>query len=172
MPSLRVEARRDIVEVPRPLGRAPIVSARSPTSALREEANPNKPARATAKVAVTLAHSADLPGAKPSPADQQGNRARDSSAQYLRELAARLSQVKRYPEIAVALREEGTVLLSFQIDRDGRLLAWNIASSSGHDELDSEVRRMIAEAAPFPPVPPSWHQLEKVFLVPIGFHLD
>ena len=169
--SRQVDVRRDIAETPRPLGHKAIVAVRPPTSMARDDAVPGKPAHTTDRVSVALPRTPDAPRSKPSPVDQQGNRARDSSAQYLRELAERLSQVKRYPQLAVALHEEGTVLLSFQIDRDGRLLAWNIASSSGHDDLDSEVRRMIAEAAPFPPFPPSWHQPEEVFRVPIGFYL-
>lgn len=170
-PSRRVDARRDIVEMPKPLGRKPIVSGRAATSMARHEVIPSEPARTTDRVSVTSSQAADAPRSKPSPVDQQGNRARDSSAQYLRELAARLSQVKRYPQVAVSLHEEGTVLLSFQIDRAGRLLAWTIVSSSGHGDLDNEVGRMIAEAAPFPPFPPSWDQSERVFRVPIGFYL-
>lgn len=170
-PSPRVDARRDMAETPRPLGRQPIAPVRAPASKTRDEPLRGKPARMTDTVSMALPRTIDAPRSKPSPVDLQGNHARDSSALYLRELAERLSQVKRYPQLAVALREEGTVLLSFQIDRDGRLLAWNIASSSGHDDLDSEVRRMIAEAAPFPPFPPSWHQPEEVFRVPIGFYL-
>ena len=170
-PSRRVGARRDIAETPQPPGRKPIASVRAPTSTARDEAIPGKPARTTDRVSVTLSRSADAPGSKPSPVDLQGNRARDSSALYLRELAERLSQVKHYPQLAMALHEEGTVLLSFQIDRDGRLLAWNIASSSGHDDLDGEVGRMVAEAAPFPPFPPSLDKPEEVFRVPIGFYL-
>ncbi|HSE13416.1 MAG TPA: TonB family protein [Rudaea sp.] len=170
-PNLRVDARRDIAETPKPLGRQPVRSVHAPASMARPVVIPRKPARTTDIVSVTLSRAADSPRSKPSPVDLQANRARDSSALYLRELAARLSQVKHYPQLAVALHEEGTVLLSFQIDRDGRLLAWNIASSSGHDDLDSEVGRMIAEAAPFPPFPPSWHQPEEAFRVPIGFYL-
>jgi TonB family protein len=169
--NLRVDARRDIVQTPIPLGRKPIASVRAATSMARHEAMPSAPARTNDRAPVTFPQTADVPRSKPSPVDQQANRAPDSSAQYMRELAARLSQVKRYPQVAVALHEEGTVLLSFQIDRAGRLLAWTIVSSSGHDDLDNEVARMIAEAAPFPPFPPSWDQSEKEFRVPIGFSL-
>ena len=171
VPNPRVDARGDIVQMPIPLGRKPIASARAATSMTRHEAMPSAPARTSDRAPVTFPQTADVPRSKPSPVDQQANRAPDSSAQYIRELAARLSQVKRYPEVAVALHEEGTVLLSFQIDRAGRLLAWTIVSSSGHDDLDNEVVRMIAAAAPFPPFPPSWVQPEKEFRVPIGFSL-
>ena len=171
-PSGRIDAaRRDVDEsLPKPEGRKPVEPARAATSRARDEASAGKLARPTEKSLVTHSHTTEA--SKPSPVDQQGNRARDSSTLYLRELAERLSQVKHYPQLAVALREEGTVLLSFQIDRNGRLLAWNIASSSGHDDLDREVARMVAQAAPFPPFPPSWHQLDKVFEVPIGFYLN
>jgi protein TonB len=172
VPSRPDEARRDIANTPRPLGSTPpTMPVRPPTPGTRDDAIPDKPARATDRVLVTISRTADTPLSKPSRVDEQANRANDSSALYARELAARLSQVKHYPQLAVALHEEGTVLLSFRLDRDGRLLAWKIASSSGHDDLDSEVERMIAEAAPFPPFPPSWQQPEKVFRVPIGFYL-
>lgn len=171
VPSRRDDARRDIANTPKPLGSTPTMPVRAPTPMARDDAIPDKPARATDRVLVTISRAADAPRSRPSPVDQQANRASDSSALYERELAARLSQVKHYPQLAVAMHEEGTVLLSFRIDRDGRLLAWNIASSSGHDDLDSEVGRMIAEAAPFPPFPPSWQQHEEVFRVPIGFYL-
>jgi protein TonB len=170
-PSSPVDVRRNVTETPMPLGRKPSAAVRAPASTTREEALPGKRLRTTDSVAATLSRSAYTTRSKPSPFDQQGNRAVDSNVQYLRELAERLSQVKHYPQLAVALHEEGTVLLSFQIDRHGRLLAWNIASSSGHTDLDVEVGRMVAEAAPFPPFPPSWDQLEKVFVVPIGFYL-
>jgi protein TonB len=170
-PNSPVDVRRNVAETPMPLGRKPSAAVRAPASTTREEAVPGKVSRTTDSAPVTLARSADAARSKPSPFDQLGNRAVDSSVQYLRELAERLSQVKHYPQLAVALHEEGTVLLSFQIDRFGRLLAWNIASSSGHSDLDVEVGRMVAEAAPFPPFPPSWDQPEKVFVVPIGFYL-
>jgi periplasmic protein TonB len=170
-PNPRVDARRDTVQTPIPLGRKPTESVRAAKSMARHEPTPSTPARTNDRAPVTFPQTADAPRSKPSPIDQQANRAPDSSAQYMRELAARLSQVKRYPQVAVALHEEGTVLLSFQIDRAGRLLAWAIVSSSGHDDLDNEVVRMIAAAAPFPPFPPSWVQPEKEFRVPIGFSL-
>ena len=170
-PDSRVDARGDITQTPIPLGRKPIASVRAATSMTRHESTPSAPARTSDRAPVTFPKTAEASRSKPSPVDQQTNHARDSTAQYMRELAARLSQVKRYPQSAVALHEEGTVLLSFQIDRAGRLLAWTIVSSSGHDDLDNEVVRMIAEAAPFPPFPPSWVQSEKEFRVPIGFSL-
>jgi len=105
------------------------------------------------------------------PAETPGNRAYNSPSEYLRLLALRLAEVKRYPAAAVARREEGVVLLAFRLDRSGRILSWEIARSSGHDELDAEASRMVAQAAPFPPFPAAWRETTASFQVPIGFSL-
>jgi protein TonB len=170
-PSRRVAGGPDIAQTRRASGRTPITPAHTSAWTANEAPASGKPARTTERVTATLSRHIDATRSKPSPLDVQANRSFDSNVPYMRELAERLSQVKHYPQLALALHEEGTVLVAFQIDRDGRLLAWKIAASSGHDDLDSEVGRMIAAAAPFPPFPPSWNQSEKMFEVPIGFSL-
>lgn len=99
------------------------------------------------------------------------NRAANSLSDYLRLLAMRLAEVKQYPAAALAQREQGEVLVGFRLDRGGRVLSWQIARSSGYDELDAEVARMLARAAPFPPLPRPWHADSASFQVPIGFSL-
>ncbi|MFT3790429.1 MAG: TonB family protein [Rudaea sp.] len=119
-----------------------------------------KPAATTPTVPV-LPHRAEAPD----------NRASDSASDYLRLLAMRLAEVKQYPALAAARREEGVVLLAFRLDRGGRVLSWRIARGSGHDDLDAEVSRMVVLAAPFPPFPAAWREAEAEFQVPIGFSL-
>lgn len=104
-------------------------------------------------------------------AESPGNRAYDSPSEYLRLLALRLAEVKQYPPAAAARREEGVVLLAFRLDHGGRVLSWQIVRSSGHAELDAEVSRMVAQAAPFPPFPAAWRETTASFQVPIGFSL-
>ena len=99
------------------------------------------------------------------------NTARAAASSYLELLARRLAEVKRYPVSAIAKREEGVVMLSFRLDRSGRLLSWHIAATSGHGDLDDEVGRMVAAAAPFPPFPESWQETSEGFVVPITFSL-
>jgi len=99
------------------------------------------------------------------------NRAANSLSDYLRLLAMRLAEVKQYPAAALAQREQGEVLIGFRLDRGGRVLSWQIARSSGYDELDAEVARMLARAAPFPPLPRAWHADSASFQVPVGFSL-
>jgi protein TonB len=87
-------------------------------------------------------------------------------------VAAHLQRHKRYPAGAQARREQGTVLLSFSMDRNGRVLSRAIARSSGVAELDAEVLAMIARAQPLPPFPPAMPQARMSLTVPIRFSLQ
>ncbi|WP_439925939.1 energy transducer TonB [Nitrobacter sp. JJSN] len=59
-----------------------------------------------------------------------------------------LDRYKRYPNAARAQRVEGTALLSFEMDRGGRVLTYYLVRSSGWPELDDEVLAMIERASP------------------------
>jgi protein TonB len=86
-------------------------------------------------------------------------------------LVRRLQQYKRYPNDARARDEQGVVLLSFSLDRNGRVLAHKIAHSSGYPDLDAEVMAMIKRAEPLPAFPPSMPQAQLDLTVPIRFSL-
>jgi periplasmic protein TonB len=87
------------------------------------------------------------------------------------ELVRRLEQYKRYPGDAQSRGVEGVVMLSFSVDRNGRVLSREIVRSSGHPELDKEVVSMIERAQPLPPFPPSMPQEKLDLTVPIRFSL-
>jgi protein TonB len=87
------------------------------------------------------------------------------------ELVRRLEQYKRYPGDAQSRGVEGVVMLSFSVDRNGRVLAHEIVRSSGHPELDKEVVSMIERAQPLPPFPPSMPEEKLDLTVPIRFSL-
>jgi protein TonB len=86
-------------------------------------------------------------------------------------LIAHLQRYKRYPGSAQSRREQGVVLLSFSMDRNGRVVARRIARSSGHSDLDAEVMAMIQRAQPLPAFPPSMSQARLDLTVPIRFSL-
>lgn len=151
-------ARVGLESVPPPTAAAP--TAPSPTTA-------NMRTRAAKRSTSKTQTSSDLTRFAEAPA----NRAEDSASSYLRLLAMRLAEVKQYPAAAAARREQGQALLSFRLDRSGRVLAWEIARSSGYADLDAEVARMLARAAPFPPFPPAWSAASASFQVPIGFSM-
>lgn len=99
-----------------------------------------------------------------------------SNADYVDVLFAKLEQHRQYPRRARLTNTEGTVLLRFRIDRDGNLLAWNIARSSGSALLDKAVEDMITAANPLPRVPADFAAGEGTgrsweFVLPISFRL-
>jgi len=86
-------------------------------------------------------------------------------------LVRALQRAKRYPPQAQSRNEQGVVLLSFSLDRSGRVLARSIAKSSGYAELDNEVMAMIMRAEPLPPFPASMPEQRLDLTVPIRFSL-
>lgn len=74
-------------------------------------------------------------------------------ANYYRFIIHKLKRLKRYPSQARRRGDQGTVHLVFTLRKDGSLESYKIAKSSGSRALDREVERLIARAAPFPPVP-------------------
>jgi TonB family protein len=86
-------------------------------------------------------------------------------------LVRHLQRYKRYPSEALSRSEEGIVLLSFSIDRDGHVLARRIARSSGYADLDSEVMDMIMRAEPLPAFPANMSQAQLDLTIPIRFSM-
>ncbi len=54
------------------------------------------------------------------------------------------------------MRQELSVVVAFDIQRDGRVANARIESSSGVPSLDRSALRAVIEASPLPPVPPTW----------------
>jgi periplasmic protein TonB len=93
------------------------------------------------------------------------------SPSWQADLVRHLQQYKRYPAGAQAKHEQGVALLSFSVDRNGRVLARRIVQSSGSADLDQEVLEMVMRAQPLPAFPPSMTQSALDLTVPIRFSL-
>jgi periplasmic protein TonB len=94
-----------------------------------------------------------------------------SPQDYPSQLATRLEQVKRYPDLARTKRQQGVVWIVLRLTRLGQVLSWRIERGSGYPALDQETGEMVDKAAPFPPFPASMSQQSASFLVPIEFTL-
>lgn len=90
---------------------------------------------------------------------------------YVRRFMASIERQKRYPRAARNQRLEGTALLWLRLDRSGRVLAYDVKESSGHDLLDRAVVRTIEHANQLPPLPASYPNAEVEMLIPIAFQL-
>ncbi|MGE5540627.1 MAG: TonB family protein [Gemmatimonas sp.] len=104
--------------------------------------------------------------APPSSADAGG-----PSPAYLALLRQKLERSKVYPRAARQRRQEGTTIVRFVVDREGRVLSRHIEKSSGYGDLDREVDAMLDRAQPLPRMPTEMVQASIELVVPIDFHL-
>jgi len=74
---------------------------------------------------------------------------------YLALLSRHVGKFFAYPEMACRFHQNGVVDVHFWMDRQGHVLSYDIAKSSGFPLLDAEVLTMIRQAAPLPPFPQS-----------------
>ena len=95
----------------------------------------------------------------------------DARAGYVAALQAWLERHMRYPERAIARRQQGTATLYFVVDRLGHVLDYRLEQSSGHRLLDREALAMIERAAPMPQMPASLIAADMAVVVPISFAL-
>ncbi|MEW6163396.1 MAG: energy transducer TonB [Nitrospirota bacterium] len=79
-------------------------------------------------------------------------------------IRAAIEKAKSYPFLARKRGMEGTVMVSFKIDRKGLPQEIKIIKSSGYQILDDEVPKMLRKASPFP-------ELKGEIVIPITFKL-
>lgn len=103
--------------------------------------------------------------------DSAGGGQPGASLDYLARVSAWLEQYKEYPRRARLRGKEGIATLRFVIDRQGRVLSFELVRSSGNVLLDREVRDMIQRASPLPPMPEELRQARLELVVPVAFSL-
>ncbi len=72
---------------------------------------------------------------------------------YLMTVKRKIRDRWSYPGKAYEVKEEGTAVVQFSIQNDGKLADSRIIISSGHESLDSESFHAVNSAAPFKPLP-------------------
>ncbi len=90
---------------------------------------------------------------------------------YLAALAARIDRRKFYPQISRRRGEEGTVVVSFVIDKRGGLNDMAVVESSGHHRLDQAALKTLKRVSPFKPIPDALRRDNWPIRVPIEFLL-
>ncbi len=94
-----------------------------------------------------------------------------AKADYGAQIVAHLNRSKNYPSGPRSRHEEGTVMLSFTLDRNGRLLSGHISRGSGYSELDQEALDMLRRAQPYPSAPSEMTGSQFPFSAPMRYYL-
>ncbi len=92
--------------------------------------------------------------------------------EFATRLFGHLNRYKRYPASARMRHQEGVVSLRFTMDRQGHVLSYEIAKTSGSDALDNEARELIKRAEPLPVIPAAFGRDTLDLVVPIEFFLN
>lgn len=149
--------------------------AANPTEAPREE-EPTREAVPTAASTESVASEAAAPpaveGAREAersvaPAQGSGESAQRIKAGWQKELVAHLNRHKRYPPSAA--RRSIEVVVSFTLDRSGRVVAANVVKGSGNASFDDAALSMMKRADPVPQPPARVADEGLTFTVPVVF---
>lgn len=88
---------------------------------------------------------------------------------YIESVHARINRYKRYPPAAARDGIEGTVTVSFLLDKRGTLLEKDIVAGSGHRALDDAALAALGASSPFPPFPEGLHRETLRLRIPINY---
>ncbi len=88
---------------------------------------------------------------------------------YVRAVRARIERHKRYPPTAARDNVEGTVTVSFLIERRGAVLDKRIDAGSGSPLLDAAALSAVADSSPFPPFPDEMDRETLRLRLPINY---
>lgn len=152
----------------------------------REPVKPPEPVKASEPVAAAPEKPAELPPPLPSDRSKElpsrastasvastsssgvGRGRSDVDSNYRGVVAAHLARHKRFPEEIRRRRQQGSTVVTFAIDGNGKVTTITIARSSGNSNIDEASQEMIRRASPFPP-PPNRQAMS--FSVPVSFEI-
>jgi TonB family protein len=89
---------------------------------------------------------------------------------YSYRLLSRIEKYKKYPKSAKRLGIQGNVVVTFVLDKNGKLKKQQLVNGSGYKVLDNAAQSIIAKASPFPPLPAEYEG-ETSFTLPVTFEI-
>ena len=112
-------------------------------------------------------------GPQAAPFDSDTPPASAAPASWQSRVLGHLAHFKRYPGDARQRKRAGAAWVRFQVDRDGKLLASELVTSSGTVLLDREALQVLQRAQPLPAPPASvLRQGSVTVTLPVSFRLD
>ncbi|MET0220094.1 MAG: energy transducer TonB [Tardiphaga sp.] len=99
-----------------------------------------------------------------------GNDKKKLAAKWSKQLVAYLNKNLRYP--AERDRKKAEVLVTFEINRVGKVLAVRVEKSSGDPVFDAAAIAMVRRSDPLPPPPPLQADESLVYTIPAVFNVN
>jgi protein TonB len=91
-----------------------------------------------------------------------------ASNAYLARVAGHLKRFIRYP--MEARGASGTVLVRFELNREGEVVGSEVKKSSGNSILDRAALAILQRASPFPSFPTAKPEAQDSYLAPVQFY--
>ncbi|MDC5821998.1 TonB family protein [Vibrio europaeus] len=91
---------------------------------------------------------------------------------WKQQLVIHLEQHKQYPRRAKRLRKQGVPLITFTMDRAGKVLGVELVRSSGTESLDREALDLVFRAVPLPSPPEEVNGEALTWTVPVRFYVQ
>jgi len=101
------------------------------------------------------------------PTPGNGDSLRRVLSTWQKQLAAHLDRYKRYPDNRTGRSRE--IVISFVLDRTGRVMSASVATSSGDGAFDEAALAMMRRADPVPPPPPAVAAETLTYTIPVTF---
>ena len=89
---------------------------------------------------------------------------------YAAQIRAKLNRYKKYPPEAAIRRIGGVATVNFTVNRQGEVISFRLARSSGQPMLDQEALALLKRCSPFPPMPEGLPPNTLNLTVPINFN--
>lgn len=102
---------------------------------------------------------------------QRSGGKKGNAKSYFAELMAWLNQHKDYPAEVKKQKQQGVVVLTFSINKNGEVMTAKVKTSSGHPRLDQAALDMLAQANPVPAIPDSMNRDSLLLSIPIEYSL-
>lgn len=99
-----------------------------------------------------------------------GGRAGDTQG-YFSQLMSWLNQHKNYPAELKKNKRQGTVIIKFTMNHDGKVIRSNIKKTSGITALDNAALNMLSSASPLPPIPDEMNRQQLTLAIPVHYSL-
>lgn len=132
------------------------------------QAEPSQASVATEATATPTVENAQQSTRSVAPSQGTGTSAVRERVTWEKELAAHFNKYKRYPDDQAPKNTQ--VVVSFVLDRLGRILSSHIVTGSGDPAFDAAALAMLQRANPVPPPPPLVADDGLSFTLPVIFN--